>query len=540
MRRSLSSISLVLLTLLMILMIALGLDAAYAQTTPTPAITNTATVTNTPVNRQPATPTLRVTGAPFITGTFVEPVFPAAILLQVILDVPLDRVRSARVHIYQPESGLDVTYEVDLTIPELAHPKNKSTLISYPWQIDPANAPALFSYVNFEWTVSLRENVTSTVLSGFTFQDVRPLVLPNTITEWRNVGSDTEGLQLYTHNSALSIGVVETNALRVLNKLRQSTGLALNYKFIIYDPGFKFCDGPADERGLFIEARSIGGFYLCKVENAIAIYVAQGYQVIERAGPSLDQLQSQISDAMIREAYSRLWRTTQPPPWFREGLFQLYQPSGQVRALQLVRDASRTNGVLPLAALDSDPDLSSIDMWRSQSYLMIAFLASRYGADAPFTLASSVTDIYTFKAALTALFNTDEQQLYTDWQRWLFTSEADAAVNWTPYLGPTPTRTATPGPTITRSSTSSVPTDTSTPRPQPTNIPIVTFTEVPPTATNTARPPGSLRSPTPRPTPAPEGPIITLTRSPLLLIGAVAFLVIVVALVLGLVLRRRR
>lgn len=541
MRRSLHPVTVLLLTLLVIIPITLRLEAAYAQSTPTPAITSTATQTNTPLNRQPPTATLRVTGAPFIAGTGVEPAFPAVVMVQVMLDVPLERVRSARVHIYQAESGLDVTAEVDPTDPDLAQVKEKLSVISYPWRIDPATAPTLFSYVNFDWTVSLRENVTANVLSGFIFQDIRPLAGDKGILAWRNIGSEADGLQLYSHNPSLSIGVLQTNASRVLDKLRQQTGLDLRYKFIIYDPGYKFCDGiTGPDDLLYIQVRSTAGFYPCLIDNAIAIYHAQGYQVVERANSSLEQLQNQIADLMIREAYERFWRASDPPAWFREGLFQLYQPSGQVRALQIARDASRTNSLLPLAALDVNPvDLSSIELWRSQSYLMIAFMASRYGADAPFTLAAEISDVYAFKAALSTL-GTDEQQFYSDWQRWLFTEDADAAVNWTPYLALTATRTNTPAPTLTRSPTSSIPTITKTPSPVPTNPPLVTFTDIPPTETNTARPPGSLRSPTPRPTPTPEGPLITLTRSPLLLIGVVAFVVVVVALVLGFVLRRRR
>jgi hypothetical protein len=531
----------VLLTLTVILMIISGLQAVYAQSTPTPAITSTATQTNTPVNRQTATATLRVTGAPFIVSTAVEPAFPAVVMLQVRIDVPLERVRSATVHVYQAESGLDITAEIDLTDPEVVQQRGELGVISYPWRIDPATAPKLFSYVNFDWTVSLRENVTANALSGFTFQDIRPLMLDAPITEWRRVGNEGDTLQLYTHNELLSLGTLQTNTLRVLDKLRQQTGLDLRYKIIIYDPGYKFCDGITGPDGLYVQLRTTEGFYLCKPEDAVNIYRAQGFHVIERATSGLDQLQGQLSDLMVREAYRRLWRSSQPPAWFREGLFQLYQPSGQLRALQIARDASRANRSLPLSALQTDlADLADIDLWRSQSYLMITFLASRYGADAPFTLAANLSDIYTFNAALAALYNTTEAQVYADWQRWLFTGEAEAAVNWTPYLGLTPTRTGTPSSTLTRSPTSSIPTETRTPRVEPTNPPLVTFTNVPPTLTNTPRPPGSLRSPTPRPTPMPEGPLVTLTRSPLLLIVAVAGLVIVVALVLGLVLRRRR
>jgi hypothetical protein len=49
-----------------------------------------------------------------------------------------------------------------------------------------------------------------------------------------------------------------------------------------------------------------------------------------------------------------------------------------------------------------------------------------------------------------------------------------------------------------------------------------------------------LRSPTPAPTPLPEGPVTTITRSPLLLVGMVALIVLVLGIGLGAVLRRGR
>jgi hypothetical protein len=518
----------------------LGMRLAAAQATPTPAITSTPSVTNTPVTRQPpATPTLRVTGAPFIVGTYVEPLFPNHVVLQVRLNLPLERVRSARVRLYQADSGLDFTAEAELNNPDLAQERPEFTALTYVWRIDPSQAPRLFSYINMDWTVSLRENVTATVLSGFVFQDVRPLQLRGKIAAWRSSGADGSALQLYSHNELLSLGTISAQVLRVLDKATRQTGLRAQYKFIIYDPDMRFCDGALGPDGLYLQAQTTTAFYPCRVEDAIAIYVAQGYQVIERATPRLDLLQRQIEDFILRDLHRRLWRVAQPPAWFREGLFQLYQPSGQARALSLAREASRANALLPLAALERDlDDLSQIEMWRAQSYLMVAYLASRYGAEMPFDLAASLSDVYSFDAALAALLNTDAATLYNDWAQWLFTDAAEAAVNWTPYLGVTPTHTVTPLPTGSRTPTKVIP--TLTPRPTFTAPPILSFTPVPPTATNTARPAGSLRSPTPRPTPAPDGPLTTLGRSPLLLLLVAAVIMVVVALVLGGVLRRRR
>lgn len=530
-------------TLLVFMAVAgIGSRLVAAQVTPTPAITSTPRATNTSATRLPtASPTLRVTGAPFILFTDVEPLFPALITLEVALDLTRDRVESASVRLHQAESGLDVTAQIDLTNPLAVAERLEVTYLYYPWLIDPATAPRLFSFVEVEWTIRLRENVTSKVISGFIFQDLRRFLPTNQIQRWRSVGGADDMLRLFSHNDSLALNLVQANSARVLTQLRERTGLDLRYQFVIYDPGYRFCEGLiGEDRRIYLRSDKDTGFYPCSVENALAIYRAQGYQVLERATQSLDGLTAQINERMIRDAYARLWRVGQPPAWFREGLFQLYEPRPQARALQLVREANRVGGLLSLPQLNADPaELSQVDLWRAQSYLLTLFLAARYGGQAPFEIANAFSDVYTFDAALTDHTGTAAAMLYAEWERWLLTDAAAIAVRWTPYIPTTPTPTNTSQPSPTRTPTSAIPTETDTPRPTYTSPPFSTFTPIPPRPTNTPRPAGSLRSPTPAPTPLPEGPVTTITRSPLLLVGVVALIVLVLGVGLGAVRRGR-
>jgi hypothetical protein len=509
--------------------------------TPTPAITSTPSATNTPAPRLPsATATLRVTGAPFIQYTDVEVLFPAAVVLEVGLEVPTERVEAASVRLFQEAAGLDINVQIDLSDPFALRARGDQSSVLYAWRVDPATAPRLFSFIEVAWTVRLKENVTANALSGFVFQDRRTTEPTNRIDGWQHVGADADHLRLYAHRDTLALNIVQANSGRVLDKLRQKTGLDLRYRFLIYEPGYRFCTGfVAEDRQVYLRSSRTTDFYVCRVTDALDIFRAQGYEVLERATQGLEQLQAQINERMIRDAHARLWRVSQPPAWFREGLFQLYAPRSQARALTITRDALRLGRLIPLTDLTGDPaDFAQVELWRAQSYLLALYLASRYGADAPFEIAASLRDVYTFEGSLRATVNADSEAIYADWERWLLTEAADSAVLWSPYAPTTPTPTNTAAASPTRTPTSSIPTNTVAPRPTYTSPPFSTLTPIPPPPTNTPRPPGSLRTRTPAPTPIVEGPLTTIARSPLLLIGVVAGVVIVLGVVLGFILRR--
>src|SRR5690606_13357906 len=157
---------------------------------------------------------------------------------------------------------------------------------------------------------------------------------------------------------------------------------------------------------------------------------------------------------------------------------------------------------------------------------------------------------------LSALDGTLPDELWGTWEQWIPTREAERAAAWTPYqpvaLAPTaaptraptntprPTRTPTPAPTVT---------PTTEPRFTPTLLghfaPQVIVRQAPVdqpvTPTNTALPPGSLPSATPRVEPLPpaeSGPAPINERQTLgvalLASGGVLFLVAI-----GLLLRQR-
>ncbi len=120
------------------------------------------------------------------------------------------------------------------------------------------------------------------------------------------------------------------------------------------------------------------------------------------------------------------------------------------------------------------------------------YLAERFGAGAPVTIAKQIGQNGKFADALAAVGSgVTVQTAYTDWQNWLFSPDADRALLWNPYI-------TTPTPTLTLTDT-----DYPTPTPfPPTQTELATPTNLPPTATivvpsPTPLPPGSLKTATP-------------------------------------------
>lgn len=506
------------------------------------------TVTATPrfiVVSPTAPPT--VVGAPFIKTARAIILFPAAVVFEVELDLNPERIESATLRVWQDQRDWFVQ-AADLK-KQVRGEANRAVVIS-PWEFTPEQTPPLFSTVNYTWTIRLKENVSSEITATFAFQDVRLFKEPDkTITGWLRYGIDDQAIDqtvdqfgnqtigLISHNPNLSLPTLANRLARVIAKISADTGRSTRYRFAIYEPTFGFCDVVPGFAGLFVS--NGGAFYKCDPANGIAIYARNGYTVIERTDQRLETLQNRITEHVTRESFTNLWQAAQPPAWFREGIIQLYRLQSRFGALPLVREASRNRAISSLADLEQLPtDLDQAQLWMDQSYLLTLYIASRYGAEAPVTVARSMADLYTFRSALGALYQTDPQQLYADWRIWLFTTAADDAVGWTPYLATTPTQQASPTPSATPTETVIYPTPTRTLT--PTFPPPPTISPVPPTPSNTPLPPGSLRSPTPIPPPPQPGALAQLNSLPIMVLASAVILGIAAIIAVGSILFRRR
>ncbi|MCC7206935.1 MAG: hypothetical protein IT323_06490, partial [Anaerolineae bacterium] len=423
-----------------------------------------------------------------------EMLFPAGVRLGLILTTPPEALERATLTLSQPGS-LTVTVRVD--VGRLAVPFGDNlSRVDYAWPIDPALTFAPFSPVSYRWTVTTADGEALRARGEFVFHDaIRSL---GNGAVWRGI----EGpIPLVTHNPDLALDVVQQAIQQAYERATAETGLDQTFRFVIYDPGVTFCQ--RDAAGLYVDSPTIGGVRLpCDPRAAAEIYARAGYTAVQRADFSLEGLQDQLVRRMVASLYGPLWTESEdkPPAWFREGLFQLYGRTALGWTLPIVRDAVRNGGLLPLDAMQRPPDDApeSARLWRAQAYLMTLYLAARFGAGAPFTLARGPFDgdRQSFDAALQARHGVTAARLFADWRAWALSDEAAAAVRWTPYLPDTATPAPTATATATRTPTPAQPSATPSLTPTITPFPASSNTPIPPRPTNTPRPPGSALRPT--------------------------------------------
>jgi hypothetical protein len=525
-----------------VLLVLAGLSGqlqARGQGTPTPTSmlfnpnrpqTREPTRTTTATLRQIArtlTPTPEFVGAPFLDEAMAEVLFPVGVVFQLRVDAPTADIDTARFTVSAEDGRALASITVDLST-NASQGDDNSTRIFADYLFAPTDAPRLFSTLSYEWTVRLKANVTGTARSSITFQDVRLFDGKQPLFGWRQVSNEATQLHLLSHNPDLSLPVLQTRVGRALQRLRAETNSREVFRVMIYDPGYRFCTALEGFSKLFALSRTTSRYLDCREEDAVALYQQQGYLVVERTDLSLDRLEMQLVDGLARRMYSTLWGERPIPLWFSEGLFRLYAPRDQRTALTLARSASREQRLLRLSALQQPvTTVSDGRLWTAQSYLLVLYIASRYGATAPLDIARKIGDSDGFEAALQAVSATDEQRLYAGWEQWLLTPRAESDTNWTIYAGltPQPTETARAQPSITP--TSSEPTASRTPT--ETQPPLASIT---PRPTRTPLPPGSLRSPTPAQTPGTAAPQATSISTGALLVGGglIALLLVVAIL----------
>ena len=196
------------------------------------------------------------------------------------------------------------------------------------------------------------------------------------------------------------------------------------------------------------------------------------------------------------------------PAWFRHGLTRYYAPNGYGTALGTVKRASQQDRLIRLPEMTTLPDEtasdSEIELWQAQAYVLTLYLAENYGANAPFEIASLLSDNTSFLDALSQVADASLERIYSAWTVWVNTNRAEEVILWNPYkpITPTPTATFTATdipPTRTATVTRTI---TLTPSDTPVFVPAtlrVTFPSLTPTptASNTPLPPGAFDNPTP-------------------------------------------
>ncbi|NJL94139.1 MAG: hypothetical protein HC915_10645, partial [Anaerolineae bacterium] len=384
---------------------------------------------------QEPSPTPADTGAIFAQE--VALLLPVALRFSADVATTRTDLRSASLTVFQPE-GVQEVYELDLeaTVENLSVDTLRLTLTLL------LDAVPLrpFEPVNYRWEVRTRGQVASEWLGEFVLE-------PRIRATWTEAGEAP--ITLHYAEPDLAAFTLLEDLQRAYTLLQNQAEAAPTVRLAIFGVEDALCQAEAETNRLHvINAPEFD----CSPESYAAWLAEAGVLLVQRQSLDFTQLQDQLNAALVNAFYAERWASAAAiPAWFQAGLSMLYRPLPGGQELAIARAAQELNNAPALATPPAPQDVQRA-IWEAQSYLMVLYLAERFGAQAPFELAEALTRRPDFDATLMALTNLPFSQLERDWRAWLRSPEAERAALWTPYLPttPTPTATRTPSP---RSST---------------------------------------------------------------------------------------
>jgi hypothetical protein len=482
-----------------------------------------------------------------IFGYSTSPRFPIVVGFVLNVDVPVDEITAAVLTVSQP-TGFERRLAFDPLADYVSDSGPEFTNLRYDWFLLEDTPLTPFETVNYTWQIETTDGVLSSLTDSFVLVDAAA-------GTWRTTG--TAPLTLHSYKSSLAADRVQLDVLAAYDLLMRRTGRSPLFEFVIYEPTADFCARFKDERTGETQSAVVADnliVYPCTEADYDALYERAGMTPIHRTNASFTELEDMIVAAMARQVYGDLWGDATVPAWFTEGLAGMYGLRPNLSALARARMDIERRTLLDYGALGVEPgedsDVQVQQSWKAESFLLILYLADRFGADAPFDLARAIPNTEGgFEAALHDLTGTDLAGLWEPFLAWVNSSAADSAAVWTPYLPVTATPTLTPSatpvtPTLTPTITLT-PTDTLTPTPPgpppPTAIVHVASATPQVRPTNTALPPGSLPTLAPTSTASAPAEDTGSDVDPVMIgaIGAVAVLGLLV-IVLGIASLRRR
>jgi hypothetical protein len=419
----------------------------------------------------------------------MEVLFPSTIRFIITISVPADQISSVKFTAIEGETtlldtSLDPSLDLDPNYEDL-------TKLEYRWSLGDDTFPSPFTIVDYRWQVELTDGTTEDVGDAFDFEDVGQ-------GAWFTV---TDGpLIIHWYDEDLAGRQVLAEVGRVYDLISSQVGSDPGMEFVIYNPRPIYCppsiynDEEAD--------------YPCDEAAYAAVYEQADMILVQRTTLGYAELVNRLAATITSDLYGGVWGSTSVPAWFERGLGAFYGPYPDSGMLPLTRSAAQVDSLFSLdemaTSLDPDAPVRERVVWQAESLMLVMYLAERYGADAPADLASSIGSSTSFDAALQDLTGKTTTAFWDDWNSWLFSSDAERIINWSPYVPTTPTPTATftaspvpPTATITQTPTETiVPTATDvadqpatvvrrvspTPTIRPTNTPL-------PSSASTATPP---------------------------------------------------
>ena len=373
----------------------------------------------------------------FISNIREHVLFPMVVRFQANLALPAVNVKAVRLDIVQ---GVTSEHIVDVPLQiAIRSIDDKTSLIDYAWPLPLEKALIPFEQVDYQWTVTPESGSTITGTGQFLYTD--------TLRQW-NVSKSaqqtiTSPLTIYSDYPGLALDLVQRNVQQAYNLIAHNTGVQHTFTLIAYNATDHFCQASQKhpEFQVVVDPEDKAEF-LCDPAEAADLYAAGGFTLVQRTSASLEQLQDQIIMVIADDGYNTLWKTAgeMPPAWFRAGLDQMYGLVGHGYSLMLARQAARSEQLLGLDVLSLPPapqandNGASMREWNAQSLMLTLYIASQFGANAPFQMAQQIAQNGNFADALTSIGKgIAPTSLYAGWADWLFSSDADAAMYLNPY-----------------------------------------------------------------------------------------------------------
>lgn len=444
----------------------------------------------------------------FIQDWSQEVIFPSAVRFTLTLALPPDQVKDVTLTI-KPENQSPITIPLDLGSTTIVG--GPVTGIAYLWQIPADNPPILFKDITFDWQATSQSGQSAKIEDKFNFVDqranwLRDLAITNNLklTLPNGKPSSSTITPAYTRTG---IDNLTTNLKQVADLLAANLGSIPTFNLLVDDTTLlPICTNNAKGESVAV-ATSSNTEVACTPDLADKIFVLSGYTTLKLTSSTLGAIQSAVSNYIVEQSYASGWSGKNIPEWFQAGLTEFYSPDSKADLNAPALIAARSNSLLPLDVMAKTPATNTnADLWRSESYGLVVYIASQIGVKGLFKLATDAGTAASFEESYQSATGKPINSLLGSFGRWLFTDAASGAFTFTAYQAatpsPTPTRTATFTLTPTPSSTPTfTPSPTVTgvlsPTPLPSHTP--TLTPPPAPATNTPRPAGSLNTPTPTP-----------------------------------------
>ena len=468
-----------------------------------------------------------------------EILFPMGVYFRLTLSIPVESLRSVTLTI--EAAGLEPeVIEIDLEEPAASGPS--FTEVAYLWAAPDSVPLRIFSEdgLIYEWNAVDNGGATALVRDALVFRDER--------LDWVEEEDPLGHLDLTVSADGPSPRQIRQSVTLPYNLMSANTNRTPTFNILLYpadvDPsGCVIAENEDTGEDELVALGPVSGLKLpCDPQRAEAIIAASGFELLVSDGTTANGAQSALVRFLTRQFYQPFWGEAVVPDWFLSGLAWFYQPTPKTPLMLSVRDAARVDGLLSLEEMASEREGDAA--WNAQSYAMVLYIADQIGVDGLFDLASAIPNAESFQAAYQGATGQNLNALLPNLRRWVFTSAADSAFNYTPYQPetPTPLPTMTPTPFPPTATDTPPPTATITITPSvtgvlsatPSRTPTLTRTPTPAPPTITPRPAGSLFTPTPVP--------VNLLESPVNRVGAISVLLILLAIIVLIywVLNRRR